>query len=76
MIDFSAEYDAPLARLLAGLPSPAELLAAEAPVRRPLRRPPRHRDSRWREWLVWTLVAVAVLALCSLVAIALGLIPV
>ena len=76
VIDFSAEYDAPLARLLAGLPSPAELLAAEAPVRRPLRRPPRHRDSRWREWLVWTLVAVAVLALCSLVAIALGLIPV
>ncbi len=76
VIDFSAEYGTALAGLLAGLPSPAELLAAEAPVRRPLRRPPRHRDSRWRERLVWGLAAVAVLAVCLLAAIAFGLIPV
>lgn len=76
VIDFSAEYDKALAELLAGLPSPAELLAAEVPVRRPLRRPPRRRDSRWRERLVWTLAVVGVLAVCLLVAIAFGLIPV
>ncbi len=76
VIDFSAEYDEALADLLAGLPAPAELLAAEAPLRRPLRRPPRRRESRWRERLVWALAAGAVLAVCLLAAIAFGLIPV
>jgi hypothetical protein len=75
-IDFSTQYDAALADLLARLPSAAQLLAAAAPQRRPLRRPPRRRDSRWRERLVWTLAVVAVLALCVLAAIAFGLIPV
>ncbi|MCL4239629.1 MAG: TIR domain-containing protein [Anaerolineae bacterium] len=76
VLDFSAEYEGTLAELLARLPSPAELLAAEAPERRPLRRPPRRRDSRWRERLVWALAVVAALTVCLLVAVALGLVPV
>lgn len=76
VLDFSAEYEGALAELLARLPSPAELLAAEASERRPLRRPPRRRDSRWRERLVWALAVVAALTVCLLVAVALGLVPV
>ncbi len=76
VMDFSTEYDAALGQLLAGLPAPAQLLVAEVPLRRPLRRPPRRRDSRWRERLVWALAMVAGLALCLLVAVAFGLIPV
>ncbi len=74
-VDFSDDYAAALAQLVAVLPSPAALLAAPDPTpqRRP-RRPP-HPPNRFRRRIVWVVTLTALALVClAVIGIAFGVV--
>ena len=75
-IDFTGEYDRAFQRLLSELPTAAALLTAPpARLRRMPRRPP-HQPPRRQRRIAWTVGILGLLAVCLLIGIAFGLIPV